>query len=83
MGMIGKLKIRVGLLARRKVRARIAYQGLCHREFKGLLGSWFVIEGDADEVWRFYEWAARESGQRISEGQRAMYRQERVLARDT
>jgi hypothetical protein len=82
MEVIGNLKIRVGMIHRRKVRARIAFQGLHHQEFKGFLDSWFVIKGDADEVWRFYEWAARESGYRISDGCRAMRQQELFIARN-
>ncbi len=77
MSRVGKLEFSAGLMFRRRVRSRLAFSGLKSTEFPGLLDSWFVVEGDADDVWRFYEWAARESGEKIPEARRAMWQQER------
>ncbi len=76
MSGIGKLEVRVGLMLRRRVRARLAWSALKAQEFKGFWGSWFVVEGDAMDVWRFYEWVAKLTGEGISEARRAMFQQE-------
>ncbi len=76
MSAIGKLEVRVGFMMRRRVRARLAWSGLGAQEFKGFWDSWFLVEGEAREVWRFYEWVAKLSGDGISDARRAMFQQE-------
>lgn len=52
----GRTTLDVGLLYRRTVRAALDSCGLDWKEHKGWLSSFFIIEGDAEDVLRFMEW---------------------------
>ena len=62
--MSARISFTAGFMVRRAARFKGASLGLKVQEFKGLLESGFVMEGDHNDVRRMFEWLEQQEGRK-------------------